>query len=109
MWSEGVSWPATRVMLSWEEPIFLLTTILQQLLYLGGRRFKRQEAEGEISGQNGWGKPKTSPQIERHGGETSSQSLPQKYVRTHWGGQEPDSKTEPVSWKLGLWISDVFS
>merc|ERR1711872_1003587 len=63
----------------------------------------RDTAEGEISGQNGWGKPKTSPQTERHGGETSSQSLPQKYVRTHRGGQEPDSKTEPKQqmWRYG--------
>merc|ERR1711976_713390 len=46
----------------------------------------RDTAEGEISGQNGGGKPKTSPQTERHG-----------------GGQEPNSKTEPKQqmWRYG--------
>ena len=43
------------------------------------------------------GRRQALPQAQGHGGEASSQSLPQEHVRPHRGGQESHSKTEPVS------------
>ena len=46
------------------------------------------------------GRRQALPQAPGHGGEASSQSLPQEHVRPHRGGQESHTKTQPVSYKV---------